>query len=945
MKAPPGMMQNDRGFDIMLFVGITGGIGAGKSEVLAFLEKKERVKVIYSDLLARELMAPGRECYDEVSALFEGKNIKKADGSFDRRRMARIMFKKNGLREKVNAIVHPAVKKVILRTVEEERKKGELDYLFLESAILLEDGYRELCDEIWYVYAPEDVRAERLKATRGYSDEKVQDILKNQYTDEKYRENADAVIENAADRDKLYRSIDAVLKGHELKEDISEDMGKQDKETEKKPDYVFGLDIGTRNVVGTVGELLDDKGSFHVIAQCSMEHETRAMLDGQIHDINRVANVVEAVKKELEEKTGLALTEVCIAAAGRVLRTITTRVEYDYEEETVVTGEDIHTMDLLGVDKAQQELKEENDSKYKFYCVGYSVMKYYLNGDIFGNLEGHKAERIEEDIIVTFLPEDVVDGLYSAVERAGLKVANLTLEPIAAINVAIPESFRMLNIALIDVGAGTSDICITKEGSIAAYGMIPFAGDELTEVLVQAYLVDFAAAEQIKKDSTELKEVTYSDIMGISHTVKAEEVWKLTDPVQEKITTAVAEKIKELNGDKTVSAAFVVGGGGKVHGFCENLAKKLDIPGERVALRGEEVMKKVTFDQPEVRKDPLLVTPIGICLNYFEQKNNFIMIHFNGEMMKLYDNGHLTVVDAALQAGFSTEELFPRRGKEIHFTVNGAKRMIRGEAGESAVVIMNDEEVGLNTPLIGNAYITIEASTAGSQAYRTIESLSEYTGDTVTFSVNNHSVKCPKFVEVNGSLEPGTYVIKEGDAIETRNYYTVGQLKEFMDVELDEDKDIYVNNRVATMDTLIYENFSIEWSVLGYGSLESEYKHSEDSEIIQEEKRQAEEEQEALIDAYNEVVAEEGGELIDKGEWKEEKAPADKDGITLYINEEEHQLTGKSEYIFVDIFNVIDFDTNQSNGRQVLMKVNGQKAVYTTPLTAGDRVEIGWMEK
>ena len=138
---------------------------------------------------------------------------------------------------------------------------------------------------------------------------------------------------------------------------------------------------------------------------------------------------------------------------------------------------------------------------------------------------------------MTFLPEDVVDGLYSAVERAGLQVANLTLEPIAAINVAIPENFRMLNIALVDVGAGTSDICITRDGSIIAYGMIPFAGDELTEVIVQAYLVDFATAEQIKLDSSTLDEVTYEDIMGISHTVSAEEVWKLTEVVREKMTT------------------------------------------------------------------------------------------------------------------------------------------------------------------------------------------------------------------------------------------------------------------------------------------------------------------------------------------------------------------------------------------------------------------------
>mgnify|MGYP000420017180 CR=1 FL=1 len=187
---------------------------------------------------------------------------------------------------------------------------------------------------------------------------------------------------------------------------------------------VFGLDIGTRNIVGTVGYLTgDDK--FNVVAQSVRQHETRAMLDGQIHDIGRVARTINVVKEELENQIGEPLSEVCIAAAGRVLKTVTTHVEYEYAEETVVTAEDIHTLNLLGIESAQDILKEKNDTRYKFYCVGYSVMKYYLNDDLFISIEGHKANKIGEDVIVTFLPEDVVDGLYSAVGQAGLTVANM----------------------------------------------------------------------------------------------------------------------------------------------------------------------------------------------------------------------------------------------------------------------------------------------------------------------------------------------------------------------------------------------------------------------------------------------------------------------------------------------------------------------------------------
>lgn len=575
-------------------------------------------------------------------------------------------------------------------------------------------------------------------------------------------------------------------------------------------DLVFGLDIGTRNVVGTVG--YKQGKEFIVLAQESIEHETRSMIDGQIHDIGRVGATIRTVKESLEAQIGQELTSVCIAAAGRVLKTVTTNIEYEFETETVVTAEDIHTLDLLGIDRAQEELKAKNDTQYKFYCVGYSTVKYFLNGEVFSNLEGHKAEKISEDIIVTFLPEDVVDGLYAAVAIAGLTVANLTLEPIAAIDIAIPENFRMLNIALVDVGAGTSDISITRDGSIIAYGMIPLAGDEITELIVQNYLVDFAMAEQMKLASTEQEEIEYTDIMCLTHTVKAEEIWQLTENLVDRITTMVADKIIELNGDKTVSATFIVGGGGKIHGFNTMLAEKLDLPYERVALRGEEVLREVTFEQQEIKKDPLLVTPIGICLNYFEQKNSFIMVHFNGERLKLYDNNHLTIVDAAMQAGFPNEYLFPKRGREINYTVNGSKRIARGEAGDSAIVKVNDKLSNINAPLIANSFITVEASTAGAPAHLTIEELPDFSSGTVNFVVNGKNIHCPKFVEVNGILEMGSYEIQDGDAIESRNYYTISQLAEFMDVEVDPDHAIMVNNRPADFNTLVYENFMIEWT-------------------------------------------------------------------------------------------------------------------------------------
>ncbi len=802
------------GVNGMKFIGITGGVGAGKSTILAYLRKNYRVRTLVADEAAHEIMEPGYDCYVRLQKEFAQEKIWLHNGRFNRQRLAEIIFADEEKRERLNSIVHPAVKEYILKEVEKERRSGSTDYVVLEAALLIEDGYDKICDELWYVYVTEENRRKRLIENRGYSDEKIEQMFAAQLSEGEYRRHCQVIIDNNGPVSQVYLQLAQLLndKGDRKMQRV---LG-QEEDAQKKMEYVFGLDIGTRNVVGTVG--YKEEKEFIVVAQYATEHETRAMLDGQIHDIGRVGRTISIIKEKLEDQIGQELTEVCIAAAGRVLKTVTTEVDYEFPEETVVTGEHIHTLELLGVDKAAQQLKEANDTKYKFYCVGYSVMKYFINDEIFSNIESHKADKISAKIIVTFLPEDVVDGLYMAVGFAGLTVANMTLEPIAAIDVAIPENFRMLNIALVDVGAGTSDISLTRDGSIIAYGMIPFAGDELTEMIVQHYLVDFKMAEHIKLSAATDTEIEFEDIMSLKHTITAEEVWKLTEPLVDKMSTDVAEKIKELNGDQSVSATFIVGGGGKIHGFDEMLAKKLELPQERVALRGAEVLKEVTFLQDEIVKDPLLVTPIGICLNYYEQKNNFIMVRFNGERMKLYDNNKLTIVDAAIQAGFPNDQLFPKRGKEINFTVNGRPRIVRGDAGEAAIIRMNDRPASINTPIEPNCDITIEPSTAGREAHYMVGQLEEYHSSTITFEVNGKLITCPRYVEVNGILEPPTYEIKEDDAIVTRSFYTVEQLAEFMDVELDMDADILVNNRVEDLQALVYENFSVDWKVISYRS-------------------------------------------------------------------------------------------------------------------------------
>ena len=398
---------------------------------------------------------------------------------------------------------------------------------------------------------------------------------------------------------------------------------------------VYGLDIGTRSVVGTVGYKKNQK-EFVVVAQSTRFHETRAMLDGQIHDISAVAETVGEVRRELEKKTGKKLTDVCIAAAGRVLKTHTIRTDYGLGEEMVITDELIRSMELIGVEQANAELRTKEKSDITYFCVGYSVIRYYLGDVPMLSLEGHRGSRIGADILATFLPQDVVDGLNAATDRAGLTVVNLTLEPIAAINLAIPEKFRLLNLALVDIGAGTSDICITKGGSVVAYGMIPCAGDYLTEAIMTEYLVEFNTAETIKIALSEKKKkITFTDIMGLKQSVSPSEVRKVLDKPMKELARQIAEKITKLNGNKSVSAIFIVGGGGKNPDFAKILSDSARLPKDRVALRGAEVLNDVHFLEEDIVKDPMLVTPIGICLNYYEQNNNFIFVKCNDYLVKL----------------------------------------------------------------------------------------------------------------------------------------------------------------------------------------------------------------------------------------------------------------------------------------------------------------------
>lgn len=702
---------------------------------------------------------------------------------------------------------------------------------------------------------------------------------------------------------------------------------------EDNPKLVFGLDIGTRNLVGVVGARVNEH-KFEVAAMDMAEHETRAMMDGQIHDIPKVSKSIAAMKARLEEKLGFELEDVCIAAAGRVLKTVNVRSEIDFEEEVIVNADHIHSLEMLGVEEAYEKIRKETGTENEFFCVGYSVVHYYLNGDMMGNLEQHKATKIEAEMIGTFLPEDVVDGLYTSVEGAGLSVANLTLEPIAAIDVAIPERFRLLNIALVDVGAGTSDICVTNDGAVIAYGMIPHAGDELTEIIAKLCLTDFNTADKIKIDASMNDTVKYKDILMLTQTKPSKEIIEAITPTVNSITAEIGAKIKELNGGKSVSAVFVVGGGGKVTGFTESLAKVLGLPSERVALRGKEVLQEVEFDDDTYEKDPLLVTPIGICYSYYEARNNFIYVTLNGDRIKLYDNGKLTVLDVIMQEGYTNDDVLPKRGKTIHFTLDGKRRNERGELGEAADIRLNGAAVGISHPVEKNDSVTIVPSTTGADAVITIADLPEMKSS-FTVKYNDREVKCPKLAEVNGELVSGFYSINDGDKVIIRDYYTLSQVMEMLDIPYKDG--IFVNNMPADKDTKIYDQFTVSDKTAGAEAHESAGAAAEAVDIS--------EATPADSVSFDDLPDGDGEADIEEAEapkTKRRTPPARTINVT--VNGTPVTLTGKSSYTFVDVLDHYEFDMSKYKGELIQMINDRVQHDFMGRLHDGDNLTLKWSE-
>ena len=515
-------------------------------------------------------------------------------------------------------------------------------------------------------------------------------------------------------------------------------------------DLVFALDIGTRSIIGVVGRVSGER--LHVLAIEKEEHGRRAMLDGQIEDIDQVAKVAREVTDRLEQRLGCVLKRVCVAAAGRALRTERGHFSLELPQVSRIESDLISHLESGAVSDAESRLSDSQESpQRRFYLVGYTVSSYLLDRYPLITLKGHNGQQLEADVVATFLPSEVVESLYTVMEAAGLEVASLTLEPIAALNAVIPADLRLLNLVLCDIGAGTSDIAVCRDGSVVGYTMATTAGDEITEELMRRYLIPFQTAERMKME-LDTQTITYRDVLGLEQSVPSAEVREALLGAAKTLSKEIAQRVVDINGAPP-SAMFLAGGGSKLLGLKQLVAQALEMDEKRVALAGNNYEMSAFSEEYELN-DPEFATPLGIAVSAgLGLISDSYRIMLNDQPAKLFRSGTLTVLDLLMMNGYNSADLVGRTGKSLSVTVDGQRMTFRGQSATPCVLRLNGQEAAPSALVYAGDCIEFIPAVQGDSAARTVRELL--------------GMDFPGGVLVNGKPVGMEYVLSSGDQIVT----------------------------------------------------------------------------------------------------------------------------------------------------------------------------------
>lgn len=699
----------------------------------------------------------------------------------------------------------------------------------------------------------------------------------------------------------------------------------------------FSLDIGTRKVVGILSDM--EEGKFVIHHMVVKEHETRSMLDGQVHDVNKVVEVVKKVKEELEQEINSPLTSVRTAVAGRTLKTARGSASETIPPELEITRDMVSALELKAVKNALDSF--EGTDRNDFYCVGYSPVVYTLEKSIIRNLVGQHGKEIEVEVIATFLPRIVVEGILSVLNRVELRLSALTLEPIAAINVSVPQDLRKLNIALVDVGAGTSDIAITRDGTVMAYGMIPIAGDEITDKMMERFLLDFQTAEYVKRNLGNMESFVVKDILDNEIEIKREEVLKAIESTLNMVTDKLVEAILELNA-RPPNAVMCVGGGSQTVGFTKMLASKLSLPSDRVAVKKAA---NLTFIKDETGgcEGSEFVTPVGIAmmsgLNFNE---TFTTVTVNDEVVQIMAmNKRASVMDALIHAGFEPQRLVGKPGMSVMITVNGEPVTIKGDKGKEAPITVNDVKATFHTPISSGDVIKCSKPQDGEDAVVYVEDIVS----PLEFEVNGEKISMYPKVSVNGEyVEEGENPqLSDNDRIDYSNRIQISDILEK-----------YMGN-TSEIEHYIHVGINGTWKDIRAGELVITI-NGAPADITDEcqsgdKIRVFDEVKDVMVkDVVEDLPSPVIYTLLMNGEEKQLEfkgysisvngKSTDPDTIIRDGDEIEVRTFDPSEVMLIDALRLIEIDTENLKGKDYKILLNDEEVGFTHPINDGDKVDL-----
>ena len=672
-----------------------------------------------------------------------------------------------------------------------------------------------------------------------------------------------------------------------------------------RENLIFALDIGTRSVIGIVG--YPDGALFHVCATEQEEYKTRAVVDGQIEDIEETAKIAELVKLRLEKTLGFPLQSVYIAAAGRVLKTVESSHEAAVPEGAGITGEFISKLELGAIRNAYAMLEGEADAQSDlFFCVGHAVRTYTLDGYPISTLIAHRGKTAGVSQIVTFLPREVMESLYTTMARIGLTVAGLTLEPIAAMNAIIPPDLRKLNLALCDIGAGTSDIALCDGGSVSAYTMATIAGDEITEELMRACLIDFQTAEQIKMHLTQQpgSGVSFETILGFVQELSAEELYDRMRPAVEKLARVICEQILATNG-KPPAAAFLVGGGSRTPMLQTLVAQTLGLDERHVAVGGNVYLKRMIAGDDRLLS-PEYATPLGIAVTAASQRafDSFV-VTVNDRKLHLFNLWDTSVIGVLQLSGYRYRQIMGKAGAGITYTLDGARRIVWGSPPVPAEIARNGAPAALTDPVQPGDCLRFIPALCGEDACLTLGDLiSDYRHFSVSFG--QKPVSAGRFAIVNGTAEAKEYAVRQGDEIVTVTRLT---LKDLCAAEglSPGTRRFTANGTPCGGDCLLAPGDVIIWEEAGAPASQPPVSARE----------------------------------------REASPPSGEKALTVQLNGKALRLLPRGEglaYQFFDLLPYAGIDARNPEG-ELIQSLNGQSASYLKELREGDCAEIYWSKK